>query len=50
VKKYLVGKGIDIGRLTSHGYGMEVPIVPNTSDQNRALNRRVQFVRTEGGR
>ena len=48
VLKYLVAKGIDPSRLTSHGYGMEVPIVPNTTDQNRALNRRVQFVRTEG--
>ncbi|WP_437825378.1 OmpA family protein [Sorangium sp. So ce1153] len=47
VKKYLVAKGIDETRLTSKGYGMEQPIVPNTSDQNRALNRRVQFVRTE---
>ncbi|KYF50649.1 hypothetical protein BE08_07350 [Sorangium cellulosum] len=47
VKKYLVAKGIDESRLTSVGYGMERPIVPNTSDQNRALNRRVQFVRTE---
>jgi OmpA-OmpF porin, OOP family len=48
VKKYLVSKGIDDSRLTSRGYGMEVPIVPNTTDQGRALNRRVQFVRTEG--
>jgi OmpA-OmpF porin, OOP family len=47
VKKYLVGKGIDASRLVSHGYGAEQPIVPNTNDQNRALNRRVQFVRTE---
>lgn len=48
VRKYLVAKGIDSGRLVSKGYGMERPIVPNTSDQNRALNRRVQFIRTEG--
>jgi OmpA-OmpF porin, OOP family len=48
VLKYLVAKGVDPNRLTSHGYGMEIPIVPNTTDQNRALNRRVQFVRTEG--
>jgi len=48
VKKYLTEHGIDGARLTSHGYGMEVPVVPNTTDQNRALNRRVQFVRTEG--
>jgi OmpA-OmpF porin, OOP family len=47
VKKYLVGKGIDSSRLVSHGYGAEMPVVPNTTDQNRALNRRVQFVRTE---
>ena len=49
VKKYLVSKGIAPDRLTSKGYGMERPIVPNDSEQNRALNRRVQFVRTEGG-
>jgi OmpA-OmpF porin, OOP family len=47
VRKYLIAKGIDETRLTSKGYGMEQPIVPNTTDQNRALNRRVQFVRTE---
>lgn len=48
VKKYLVAHGIDAGRLVSHGFGMERPLVANDSDQNRALNRRVQFVRTEG--
>jgi OOP family OmpA-OmpF porin len=49
VLKYLTGKGIDKSRLSSKGYGMERPIVPNNSDQNRALNRRVQFIRVEGG-
>lgn len=48
VRKYLSAHGIDPTRLISKGYGMKVPIVPNTSDQNRALNRRVQFMRTEG--
>jgi len=48
VRKYLVAKGVESTRLTSKGYGMEKPLVPNTSDINRALNRRVQFVRTEG--
>ena len=47
VKKYLIGKGVEASRLVSHGYGAEQPVVPNTTDQNRALNRRVQFVRTE---
>jgi outer membrane protein OmpA-like peptidoglycan-associated protein len=46
--KYLTGHGITPGRLTSHGYGFDRPIVPNDSPQNMALNRRVQFIRTEG--
>lgn len=48
VVKYLVEHGIDPDRLSSHGYGFERPIVPNDTDIHRALNRRVQFVRTEG--
>jgi outer membrane protein OmpA-like peptidoglycan-associated protein len=48
VMKYLVSHGISADRLTSKGYGFDRPIVPNTSPQNMALNRRVQFVRTEG--
>jgi OmpA-OmpF porin, OOP family len=48
VMKYLVSHGVTASRLTSHGYGFERPLVPNTSPQNMALNRRVQFVRTEG--
>jgi outer membrane protein OmpA-like peptidoglycan-associated protein len=48
VRKYLVAKGVAGDRLTSKGYGMERPLLPNTTDVNRALNRRVQFVRTEG--
>ena len=49
VKKYLVAHGIAADRLVSHGYGMDKALVPNDTDQNRALNRRVQFIRTEGG-
>jgi outer membrane protein OmpA-like peptidoglycan-associated protein len=48
VMKYLVSHGVEAGRLTSHGYGFERPLVDNSTEQNRALNRRVQFVRTEG--
>lgn len=47
VRQYLVGKGIAVARLTAKGYGMSQPIVPNSSPANRALNRRVQFIRTE---
>jgi OOP family OmpA-OmpF porin len=47
VRTYLVNHGIDGSRLKSVGYGLTQPIVPNTTDANRALNRRVQFIRTE---
>ncbi len=47
VRMYLVGHGIEPGRLRSTGYGLAQPIVPNNTDANRALNRRVQFIRTE---
>jgi len=48
VMKYLVSHGVEMGRLTHYGYGFERPLVDNSTDGNRALNRRVQFVRTEG--
>jgi OOP family OmpA-OmpF porin len=47
VKQYLVQHGTDGSRLTTMGYGLTQPIVPNNSESNRALNRRVQFIRTE---
>jgi OmpA-OmpF porin, OOP family len=47
VRAYLVAHGIDPGRLVSKGYGLNKPLVPNNSEANRALNRRVQFIRTE---
>jgi outer membrane protein OmpA-like peptidoglycan-associated protein len=50
VVRYLVSHGVDASRLTSQGYGFDRPLVPNSSDQNRALNRRVQFIRTEGAK
>jgi outer membrane protein OmpA-like peptidoglycan-associated protein len=50
VRQYLVQQGVESVRLASHGYGFDRPLVPNDSDQNRALNRRVQFVRTEGSK
>ena len=50
VKKYLVSHGVPQGRLASSGYGFDRPLVPNDSAQNRALNRRVQFIRTEGSK
>ncbi len=46
--KYLVAHGVAPDRLTAIGYGFDRPIVDNSTELNRALNRRVQFVRTEG--
>lgn len=40
----LVAQGIDASRLTSEGFGESRPRVPDTSAENRALNRRVEFV------
>jgi len=50
VMKYLVQHGVSSFRLTAAGYGMERPIVDNGSEANRALNRRVQFVRSESSK
>jgi OOP family OmpA-OmpF porin len=47
VRKYMTSHGVAATRLVSKGYGPTQPIVPNSSDANRALNRRVQFIRTE---
>ena len=44
VLKYLIKKGVRPRRLTATGYGDIMPIVPNTSEKNRAINRRVEFV------
>jgi outer membrane protein OmpA-like peptidoglycan-associated protein len=49
VVKYIVKAGIAQNRLVPKGYGMERPLVPNVNAANRAINRRVQFVRTESG-
>jgi outer membrane protein OmpA-like peptidoglycan-associated protein/tetratricopeptide (TPR) repeat protein len=44
VKTYLVSLGIDAKRLKAKGYGETQPSVPNTSAENRAKNRRTDFV------
>jgi outer membrane protein OmpA-like peptidoglycan-associated protein len=43
VINYLASQLIDKNRLRSKGYGKSMPIVPNTSDENRAKNRRVEL-------
>jgi OmpA-OmpF porin, OOP family len=43
VKSYLVSKGIVESRLSTIGYGKGNPIADNTTEEGRALNRRIVF-------
>lgn len=43
VRDFLVANGVPAGRLTAIGYGSSRPAVPNDTEANRALNRRVQL-------
>ena len=44
VKNYLVSLGIEANRLEAKGFGATQPKVPNDSEQNRAINRRTDFL------
>src|SRR5204863_998115 len=43
VKMYFIANGVDAGRLTSIGYGMDRPVGDNKSETGRAANRRTEF-------
>lgn len=43
VKAALVEKGVAEGRIKTEGYGATRPLYPNDSEENRALNRRVEL-------
>ena len=43
VMEYIISKGIDPSRITSHGYGETKPVATNDTDEGRQLNRRVEF-------
>ncbi len=44
VMDYLISKGIDEKRLTFRGIGEIMPFLPNTDNENRRRNRRVEFL------
>ncbi len=43
VKAYLVGQGVDGGRITTRGVGPDTPIAGNETKAGRAINRRIEF-------
>lgn len=47
VKVQMVGMGISADRLTVKGYGSSKPLADNNSAENKAKNRRVEFVRLQ---
>ncbi len=47
VKEFLEENGVEHGHLSFKGYGEQRPLVPNDTDQNRQLNRRIEFTIVE---
>lgn len=43
VRNALIERGIDPARLRAKGFGSTMPVAPNDTEANRALNRRVQL-------
>ena len=44
VLRFFIQQGIDPQRMTATGYADYIPLVDNDSAENRARNRRVEFV------
>jgi len=43
VKEALINKGVDATRMTAVGNGSSSPLKPNDTEENKALNRRVEI-------
>ena len=43
VVTYLTKAGVESGRIRAMGYGKTRPVAPNTTDENRRLNRRIEW-------
>lgn len=48
VMDYLIERGVDSERLSFRGMGETAPYLPNTNDENRVRNRRVEFLLFKG--
>jgi len=48
VLRYMLEKGLEADRLTATGYADTQPLVPNLTSENRARNRRVEFLFKNG--
>lgn len=46
VKKFFASRGFDAKRFTSEGFGLERPIADNSTEEGRAINRRVAIKAT----
>lgn len=44
VLRFFIGQGLDPERMSATGYADFIPLLPNDSIENRATNRRVEFV------
>jgi outer membrane protein OmpA-like peptidoglycan-associated protein len=44
VSSYIIIKGVAPGRVTTKGYGETAPKYVNNSEENRSMNRRVEFL------
>lgn len=47
VRAYLKLKGVGVVRMTAIGYGEDTPNATNATSEGRAINRRVELVRTD---
>jgi len=45
VRSWLITQGVNPDRIIAKGYGEEYPRVPNSSPENRRMNRRIEFKR-----
>lgn len=44
MRSYLIGKGVPEDRITAEGKGMSEPVTGNRTEEERAVNRRVELV------